>query len=813
MALQILLPLNGTLENQGLNNSVSISNVGNLTGAANKGKLYSMAYDWSTDGQAISLNSYMDTLRFYSKYSMCAWVYYTAPATNHSTTICSSGNWNHAANQLCFALYSYNSGYQTILVPNTTGWSTGINTDSVLVPNTWYHICITYDGQKTRLYINGSKQKNEYNGGGISLDTETSNLYVGCATYYPGFTIKGTINDFRIYDHCLSMREIQDISNGLIIHYKFNTIKLTNLLPEVTTDNYTGGTIDNIITKYSDYSLKLTGTTDRSEVFLYTAKGVNYTPGHTYYGRAEIYQKTPQGGCDMYWREAEPRIIPHNTVTKARTWTIASAVRSAANIISHRGSDFDAGLHRARFDYNNSKTAGEMWFDGMMLIDLTEAFGAGNEPSKEWCDNNIPYFIGTYEKTGYENSAINIYNGSASKALGSNLKSKYYLTNSVMDNVYITTSRSSQSTDASVSMWLKTLIFPTGNEVVFVDDISKLAFGFYAGTYAIVSCGSSANIFSIKDSWINNEWNHVVLTKSGEIYSCYINGVKITPSTSLNNWTSGKTNYLIIGCRHNGSYSTFYNGEINDFKLYATALPEAAVKDLYATPISLSNNYTLLSYELLEKEGNSTPKFTKRGQININAIADVSYNHHMPIKLVDDGSVWARIHWLDFSIAASGYFANNAEVDVCTDKDNRFSLLKYVDNFKTSDGIYEFMLTYPLHATKATDCNRWKQTNSPNVAYGAGTGYEAVGTQAFSSHIAPLTKCNSSGSAVYSTNTSGNWWSPIGQKTLYNNKGIPAADGSTQLAMELWVRIDNIAPAVKMQIFKDCLQSTNFIEW
>ena len=29
------------------------------------------------------------------------------------------------------------------------------------------------------------------------------------------------------------------------------------------------------------------------------------------------------------------------------------------------------------------------------VIDLTESFGAGNEPSKEWCDANIDYFDGT----------------------------------------------------------------------------------------------------------------------------------------------------------------------------------------------------------------------------------------------------------------------------------------------------------------------------------------------------------------------------------------------------------------------------------
>lgn len=33
--------------------------------------------------------------------------------------------------------------------------------------------------------------------------------------------------------------------------------------------------------------------------------------------------------------------------------------------------------------------------DGVLLVNLTETFGAGNEPSKEWCDANIPFFEGT----------------------------------------------------------------------------------------------------------------------------------------------------------------------------------------------------------------------------------------------------------------------------------------------------------------------------------------------------------------------------------------------------------------------------------
>ena len=36
------------------------------------------------------------------------------------------------------------------------------------------------------------------------------------------------------------------------------------------------------------------------------------------------------------------------------------------------------------------------WTDCLMIVDLTAAFGAGNEPDKEWCDANLPYFDGTY---------------------------------------------------------------------------------------------------------------------------------------------------------------------------------------------------------------------------------------------------------------------------------------------------------------------------------------------------------------------------------------------------------------------------------
>ena len=55
---------------------------------------------------------------------------------------------------------------------------------------------------------------------------------------------------------------------------------------------------------------------------------------------------------------------------------------------------FTNGSYPLRVDYDCIGNSGAMWFDGIMLIDLTEAFGLGFEPTKAWCDENIPYFTG-----------------------------------------------------------------------------------------------------------------------------------------------------------------------------------------------------------------------------------------------------------------------------------------------------------------------------------------------------------------------------------------------------------------------------------
>jgi hypothetical protein len=109
-------------------------------------------------------------------------------------------------------------------------------------------------------------------------------------------------------------------------------------------------------------------------------------------------------------------------------------------------------------------------------------------------------------------------------------------------------------------------------------------------------------------------------------------------------------------------------------------------------------------------------------------------------------------------------------------------------------GNFEFMLTYPK--ISATMYNRWRQTNSPNIAYNSGVGsaFEAIKLDFNESGVAPgaltLSGSNYAGSTKYCATKSG-WWGPIGQYTAHQG-GIPAVGtGDTiQQETELWVRLD-----------------------
>lgn len=166
---------------------------------------------------------------------------------------------------------------------------------------------------------------------------------------------------------------------------------LTNLIPTAMDgSSWSGGSLSTTHTLYSSKSLQLTSTTSNREVLAtYQYSSIPQIQNHIYYGR--IYEYHESSSLDpqtwqIYWPIAEP-FFNQTKFGSANQWNMLSAINVRNSWASANQS--------LRVDFDNNYVAGTVWYDGLMLIDLTATFGSGNEPHKTWCDNNIPYFIST----------------------------------------------------------------------------------------------------------------------------------------------------------------------------------------------------------------------------------------------------------------------------------------------------------------------------------------------------------------------------------------------------------------------------------
>lgn len=108
--------------------------------------------------------------------------------------------------------------------------------------------------------------------------------------------------------------------------------------------------------------------------------------GHKYYGACRW--KTAGGSFSVgdarfeWWLKdtADGRIVfADKTMATNGQWVLLSSIKSLSSVAS--------GSWKFRNFVINPST--ESWCTRMMIIDLTDTFGAGKEPTKEWCDANI----------------------------------------------------------------------------------------------------------------------------------------------------------------------------------------------------------------------------------------------------------------------------------------------------------------------------------------------------------------------------------------------------------------------------------------
>ncbi len=160
----------------------------------------------------------------------------------------------------------------------------------------------------------------------------------------------------------------------------------TNLIPNGDMEG-TGWYGDNM--SYSkeyaysgEYSIKVTGRNYR-ETLTYTSTGIYLDTSHKYYFSVYTYQETRTATTiQCYWPEAEPALMTAQ-IKEAGEWQMYSVVAERTN---GGLSGFNQKSNKLRLDFDNKYVQDVIYFDNAILIDLTEVFGAGNEPSQVWLD-------------------------------------------------------------------------------------------------------------------------------------------------------------------------------------------------------------------------------------------------------------------------------------------------------------------------------------------------------------------------------------------------------------------------------------------
>lgn len=231
MSLIVWLPLNGDSHNQGLKKYTETTNT--LSYAIN-GKVTEKCAD---KGKLVYNKNPLQMVG-----TICFWLYPKSIAEGNdgkSSLIFGNNTFNDSSRKWTLymfpdnkSLHSWGCQKEGSNAPNGS-----FTYNNVLKESTWNHVCVAHDLKNEYIYVNGNLIGTVPwdSSGTYNFNKETD--IIRDETLETG-TNNFKINDFRIYDTCLSKAEVSEIAKGLMLHYTFE-----NPYAEETTNINSGLTV------------------------------------------------------------------------------------------------------------------------------------------------------------------------------------------------------------------------------------------------------------------------------------------------------------------------------------------------------------------------------------------------------------------------------------------------------------------------------------------------------------------------------------------------------------------------------------------
>lgn len=587
MALQVWLPLNGKNENQGIS-GVAINGSPASWGNGPIGKCGVFT------GQKISIPYDIDS----EQLTITFWFYPDTPDA-----------WCD--------VFSIGAGDNRFEVSRTTRYywyadkTPLISSGSVLGEfsnNKWYHIGFVITGEQCLLYINGTLQNKYTQTNQLSTVLSGNRKIMLMSRIAGNNTYNGSIADFRIYDNALSPKEVHEIAQGLCCHYPLNDPYATGSINKYSGDNFEGKPSGSsyTVTKLANergynYKLSYTGTGNNTWPNFYFPT-FSFTAGKTYDYSCKVRCHSKNFNIDF--RAAH---ISNDWVTSMKTITVADNQWHEYHIQIK----LDAKYTRSGTEYN-TKPLVEFYSESLATKDMvytcdfdlkdvcvSECSTAASGSNGSWADNTV------YDTSGMGN------HGSVTSACRPVLAGNSPMYDKCYEfpyKNYITGKMpfgGQAASNFTISIWLNQI-----EGGAYSTWLNSNGYG-DSGLWLAVNtegCAQWGYRGSVSPNYVKggsniavNTWHLFTYVYKEGVATWYLDGKKNCSATYADK-TIMPAGTFTLGDSYAGSdWNTNFHGKLSDFRIYATALSDEDIAELYNTPVSITSTGTMMTKgELIE---------------------------------------------------------------------------------------------------------------------------------------------------------------------------------------------------------------------
>ena len=619
--LKLWLPFIDGLKQQGISNA-TVENMGGVSTAA-AGKIGACM---SFTGAANSYLRLSPILDANSDCTIAFWVKFN----------------NVSANQCIFSqrVEVQTNGYTIFLLGTSIRFDEGESVAyGTIAANTWYHIACCKDASKKYIYINGTlvgsaartTQSAEKVNTNYSLIGGSQNSAAGTPSQGTVNALNGCLNDFRIYDNCLSAAEVKEIAQGLVLHYKLDGGLFGN--PNLVLGSGTAATSTN---KWIGHS----------------ATGGNVSTLE-YDGDTPCIRVTRDDVAQTSWDYLSYERLLQSQIKTNTTYTITFDCKpsadgsigftgfsngNATNYLTASTTNVQNNCYANKWNHMIYRCVTKSSFDGITIGGQVVYFSRSaslravnvsvlfknikveeGDAETPWCPADSELDI---DRTIIEDSSGYNHNGTIVGSAVSAADTARYGVSTHIDGAGVITATSPGADIRTLSCWVKTTKNKSTSQMLVADSASNMCISFYSGTIIGVfgTTRSTGSKCTLGASYKENDWNHIVVVKTSDDgkRDIYCNGEKLTPAAD-DYWSA--TAGFFVGNR-NGTVSgnTPFFGYISDVRAYCTQLLDTDIKQLYNVGMKVDKKQNIHAFEFNETAGRT--QFLKTGVIKSAQVAD-----------------------------------------------------------------------------------------------------------------------------------------------------------------------------------------------